>query len=766
MKLRSNRSINCENSRSDSSRDHGQAANENKSSVNSTQSPSVGVFLEPRKRGRKRKNNEISVTLETAVNSARKKRRPAKKTDIKEVPKKRVTVKKSGAVKGLNEKQLVRDRILRILTKAGWEFGYIRRKQSNHEDPVYTDLKGRTHWSITKAYYILKKSIEDGDAEEQEISAFTPIPEEEISRLFRIARTIRSNENKKKKNETGNERVRSGKKPSSVEVRVAKRMCVRKDGSKSGEPQNSDVRIMARKSSEVNVKVAKPTGSKVDAIVAEPTGVQLDGSTTRRTKSIASLMAKKSPDVDVKVTKRRGVQLDRSMSKRAQNPVVKKRNLLAWLIDNGIVSHGVKVQYGKPRRKKRVFEGTITANGIRCICCDEIMGISRFVSHSGSKLGRPLNDIYLESGRSLQECLLESWRKVEESNAIGFNSIDVDGGDPNDDSCNVCEDGGDLICCDGCPSAFHQRCIGLQKLPAGKWYCKYCLCKFCKTVAGGAAKARRGRRAIVSETFSCSLCEEKFHKSCLHKEDAVNMDSSSLSFCGKNCQQIYEKLETYLGVKTELKEGFSFTLLKRFDLDQDTKSNTQLMIECNSRLAVAYSVLDEIFLPIVDRRSGIDMVKNMLYNCGSNFRRLNYAGFFTAILERDDEMISVASIRLLFLTSIHGSKLAEMPFVGTREIYRRQGMCHRLLDSIEHVLGTLGVGELVIPAVPAVLKTWINVFGFKPLEESTKQTMKSRSVVVFHGVEMLQKHIPENPNLLQVAVLYIRLQSHLVHKLS
>ncbi|XP_040842544.1 autoimmune regulator [Ochotona curzoniae] len=47
----------------------------------------------------------------------------------------------------------------------------------------------------------------------------------------------------------------------------------------------------------------------------------------------------------------------------------------------------------------------------------------------------------------------------------------------NEDECAVCHDGGELICCDGCPRAFHLGCLcpPLRDVPSGPWRCPGCL---------------------------------------------------------------------------------------------------------------------------------------------------------------------------------------------------------------------------------------------------------------------------------------------------
>lgn len=48
--------------------------------------------------------------------------------------------------------------------------------------------------------------------------------------------------------------------------------------------------------------------------------------------------------------------------------------------------------------------------------------------------------------------------------------------DHHEEFCKVCNDGGELLCCDHCPSAYHTFCLQppLRNVPDGEWLCPRC----------------------------------------------------------------------------------------------------------------------------------------------------------------------------------------------------------------------------------------------------------------------------------------------------
>ncbi|XP_020256081.1 uncharacterized protein LOC109832971 isoform X2 [Asparagus officinalis] len=565
-------------------------------------------------------------------------------------------------------KQRIREQIKGILLDAGWTIDLRPRKGRCYEDAVYVPPTGGAgFWSITKAYDVYVKSCSKKSSQGDQGCKGSTFATIPAELLQMLTRNV------------------VNKRRSREEIEMGERLVARTKG-------KGNLRI---KSSKNNV----------------------DGCKARKKRGCALLVRGSN----------QGTDIDDDYV-----PYIWKRTILSWMIDLGIVHVDEKVKYMNKKKTRALLEGSITRDGIRCGCCSKIVPISKFEIHAGSKLLQPYEYILLErTGISLLQCQLNAWEKQQESEQQSFHKVDIEGDDPNDDTCGICGDGGDLICCDGCPSTFHLNCLGLQMLPPGDWHCTNCSCRYCGLVSDAVPEESGSKTSML---LACS----QYHRECIPESDAISVcsnDSETL-FCGKSCRKVFWQLQKLLGTKNDLEAVLSWRLIRRCGEDSPEHScNLPQKAECNAKIAVAFAVMDECFRPIIDHRSGINLIHNVVYNCGSNIDRLSYTGFYTFVLEKGDEIIAVASVR------IHGTRLAEMPFIGTRNMYRRQGMCRQLLNGIESALYSLNVEKLIIPAIAELTETWKNIFGFKPLDHSHRKEVSSINMLVFPGTGLLYKPI-------------------------
>ncbi|XP_016581144.2 increased DNA methylation 1 isoform X1 [Capsicum annuum] len=417
----------------------------------------------------------------------------------------------------------------------------------------------------------------------------------------------------------------------------------------------------------------------------------------------------------------------------AKWPTFAPRTVLSWLIHSGIVYLNEVIQYRNLKDDSVVNTGLITTDGVLCNCCDKVLSISEFKSHAGFKFNRPCLNLFMESGnKPFTLCQLEAWSDEYKARKVVSQTAQTEERDQNDDSCGRCGEGGELICCDNCPATFHLACLFTQELPEGSWYCSQCTCQKCGEVV-------KYSEALCSPGgLKCSQCEHKYHEACSKLRITKSGPDSDTWFCSESCQEVYKGLHSRIGFINGLTDGFSWTLLRSIHGDHIVHSDQRfiaLKAECNSKLAVALTIMEECFLPMVDPRTGIDMIPQVIYSWGSQFARLNYQGFYTMILEKDDVSVAVASVR------IHGVTVAEMPLIATCSKYRRQGMCRRLLNSILEMLKSFKVEKIVLSAIPGLVETWTCGFGFEPLEDCEKQSLSHINLMVFPGTVWLKKSL-------------------------
>ncbi|KAK8469391.1 hypothetical protein PHAVU_005G067300 [Phaseolus vulgaris] len=405
------------------------------------------------------------------------------------------------------------------------------------------------------------------------------------------------------------------------------------------------------------------------------------------------------------------------------------RTILSWLIDNGVISLNDVIQYRNTKDNVVIKDGRITKDGIICICCGKVLTLSEFKLHAGFTLNRPCVNIFMESGEPFTLCLLQAWSAEYKARKSLNLVVQTDDNDKNDDSCGLCGEGGELICCDNCPSTFHVACLSTQDIPDGDWYCANCTCRIC------------GNLVIDKDTsdlhdlLQCSQCEHKYHETCLKVRETPEGAVSDIWFCGQSCQEVYSGLQSQVGLVNQVADGISWTLLRCIHDDQKVHSTQWFALKavCNTKLAVALTIMEECFVSMLDPRTGIHMIPQVLYNWGSEFARLNFQGFYTMVLEKQDVLVSVASIR------VHGTAVAEMPLIATCSRYRRQGMCRLLVTAIEEMLTSFKVERLVISAIPDLVETWTKGFGFKPVDDVERKKLNKFNLMIFPGTVFLEK---------------------------
>lgn len=95
--------------------------------------------------------------------------------------------------------------------------------------------------------------------------------------------------------------------------------------------------------------------------------------------------------------------------------------------------------------------------------------------------------------------------------------------DGNGDECRLCGMDGVLVCCDGCPLAYHSRCLGLNKMPNGAWYCPEC------KVNENDPKILRETTLRGGDVFGVGPSGQVFVASCDHL--IVYVSNFMLSYC-------------------------------------------------------------------------------------------------------------------------------------------------------------------------------------------------------------------------------------------
>lgn len=114
---------------------------------------------------------------------------------------------------------------------------------------------------------------------------------------------------------------------------------------------------------------------------------------------------------------------------------------------------------------------------LRCLC-DEVIEVEVIRSELSARSLAAESDADFDKNINVEPTRKRKGKR-EISGRASFVDVDDDTADKNSDECCLCKMDGSLICCDGCPAAYHSRCVGVEcdLLPEGDWFCPECTTK-------------------------------------------------------------------------------------------------------------------------------------------------------------------------------------------------------------------------------------------------------------------------------------------------
>ncbi|KAE8663797.1 DNA binding,zinc ion binding,DNA binding, putative isoform 2 [Hibiscus syriacus] len=122
-----------------------------------------------------------------------------------------------------------------------------------------------------------------------------------------------------------------------------------------------------------------------------------------------------------------------------------------------------------------ILPASVKVEILRCLC-DDLIEVEAVRSEINRRSLTSESD--MDFGRNMNNGVCKKRKAVMDVSGGSSPSEDIidDTTDWNSDDCCLCKMDGSLICCDGCPAAYHSKCVGVVNdlLPEGDWYCPEC----------------------------------------------------------------------------------------------------------------------------------------------------------------------------------------------------------------------------------------------------------------------------------------------------